>query len=516
MARTDRRRIEVKGTLRALTPVLIGGTHEPGLDVVPLRDGAGRVVIPASSLAGVLRHHAIRYLDSNTDTVKWLFGTSDVGASRLRVHELRAHGTPTQTLRDGVGIDRRHGVAAENVKFDRVQLDAGTEFDLCLCYESAVRHDDDDPACDLFHLLVDSLMRGELRVGAGVTRGQGRMQLQNAQRRVIDLCDAESLLTALVEGSDTWEMLDAPTSVTPTGLTVTVHWRPVTPVLSAVSVSDGAVDIAPLVLPDQGTTPGTSTLRMVLPGTSIKGVLRSEVERVVRTLCEEDAPEGFLEQLENPLVGALFGGSRRRSVVAVDDVFSQPVLSRDDAAELLVDWHAMLAVRGDDKSRLVTLRSALDERRKGLTGALIPTAHVAVDRWTGGPVDGALYSVLEPHGFEWEPLVIHIDVDNVGSKLGAGAALALVVLVLGAVTDAEVGFGFGTHRGLGSIAVTSLKASARSGADLVNEVADALNQYRPDSYLLDSINDDLRTRLSELLMSAVDQYLKSKTQRVGS
>jgi len=506
MARADRRRIEVKGTLRAVTPLLVGGTREPGLDVVPLRDGAGRLVVPASSLTGVLRHHATRHLRADAMTIAQLFGTSDVGASRLVVRELRATGTPSQTLRDGVGIDRRHGVAAENVKFDRVQLDAGTDFELFVSYDTAAKADDEDPAKALFDQLVDDLLRGELRVGAGTTRGQGRVHLVDAMRRTIDLCDAQSVLAVLGGGSHTWERIEAPEQAPSRGLTVVIEWRAVTPVISAVRVNDGAVDHAPMVLARVGDGTTRAALHMVLPGTSIKGVMRSEVERMVRTLCDEDAPEGFLEQLAHPLVVALFGGVDRRSALWVDDVLSEPVLTGVDEAGLLDDWHAMLAARGDDSTRLKRLRDALDLRRQGLPGVLIPTSHVAVDRWTGGPVDGALYSVLEPHGIGWEPMVLRVDVDAVDPNLGTEAALALLVLVLDAVTAGEVGFGFGTHRGLGSVAVDRLSSSSDREDRVVAAVVTALNSYKAGVRLLDTLDDHLRSDLAEALTGAVDRH----------
>ncbi|MDQ1295345.1 MAG: hypothetical protein QG608_3230, partial [Actinomycetota bacterium] len=88
-------------------------------------------------------------------------------------------------------------------------------------------------------------------------------------------------------------------------MTITVRWKPVGPVLVKDSLEGAVVDTLPLTARDT-----RGRVRLLLPGSSIKGVLRSHAERIVRTLLDRDAPASLRTALESerlPGVVGLFG-----------------------------------------------------------------------------------------------------------------------------------------------------------------------------------------------------------------
>ena len=86
---------------------------------------------------------------------------------------------------------------------------------------------------------------------------------------------------------------------------------------------------------------------------------------------------------------------------------------------------------------------------------MLPTQHVAIDRWTGGAAEGLLFSVLELHDSNWEPLEIRLNLARLPVE-HADAAVALTILVLRDFAAGWIPLGSQTTRGLGAITVTSI------------------------------------------------------------
>lgn len=496
-------RTEVKGTLVAVEPLLVAGEALPGTDAAPLRDGAGRYLIPGSSLAGVLRHAALA-LGFDESVVRDLFGTHDVethGASRVVVRDALAVGPVRANIRDLVGIDRRSGAAAENIKFDRVALAAGTQFEFSVRLDSRRESELRGHLETLLSLLVD----GGIRVGSGGTRGQGCIILRDALVRHTDLADARAVVDLMRQPDAGWGRFQH-TVPSLDRLTVEFDWEPCSALLSAVGVDDGAVDHAPLVEVD-GSDP--RTLRMVLPGTSIKGAMRSRVDYIMRTIQGVDAPTLHEEQMIDSPAELLFGSTRHRSMIAVDDATADVLVAEDP----MTTWNDLLSDGTDSTNRTVKLRADLAKARGGAKGRLVPATHVAVDRWTGGPVDGALYSVLEPHGFDWTPLRVHVDTRALVKNGNSGAALAMLTLCFDDLMTGRVPLGFGTYRGLGSIRINGVRATYTGDDPSIRAFCGAIESAPCENGLLETLDDGLRNVLAAGLRSALDAWEPSQGGR---
>lgn len=121
-------------------------------------------------------------------------------AGRVRVPDLRLRegagesgwGGVTE-LRDGVGMDRDTGTAAERIKFDLEALPAGARFDFELVAE---------PEADLavVALAVGELRQGNIPLGGRVTRGLGEVALDDFAIHQVDLADPAQLVGYLARG----------------------------------------------------------------------------------------------------------------------------------------------------------------------------------------------------------------------------------------------------------------------------------------------------------------------------
>ena len=371
MARNLSSRMLVKGTLVAVSPVHVGGISlDPEIDLALAIDGQGRFYIPGTSLAGALRAWMEKALGDGQGaktTTDFLWGTvlettkQPNHASFVLVEDAPITGAIAE-VRDGVGIDRILGAAAERVKYNQAILPKGTEIPLDMTVEIAESGLDEEGSKQVLELLQDvliSLKHKRLRIGASKTRGMGRVELKDLSVCQQTLNTREGMLQALKQQGRGLAVDDLSTQSSlqsrPT-LDITINWHPVGS-LMVKSESDGiTVDHLPLV-----SAVDSRNLAFVLPGSSIKGALRTQAERIVRTIRQRPVPDSgdlshrFMEQLdEYSLITALFGRAAKVEknsnfgnkptqlgyvgALAVDDCYAQ--------SQHYVDSQVLAACRG--------------------------------------------------------------------------------------------------------------------------------------------------------------------------
>lgn len=192
--------------------------------------------------------------------------------------------------------------------------------------------------------------------------------------------------------------------------------------------------------------------QLLIPGTSIRGALRSRASRIARTvLAAQDelptcASHDLHEQIaaEPNLVRYMFGCTEYRGAITVHDCLS-------------------------------TKR-----------GKRIEVTHNAIDRWTGGVIEGGLFTEAVYLGTKWQPITIDIDLrqllNNIEAEKGpedreqskpshadyAHAAYVLLGLVLAELSAGTLPLGSRSTRGLGQVVVTTIEVEGadRKGVDL--------------------------------------------------
>src|SRR5262249_12449466 len=150
------------------------------------------------------------------------------------------------------------------------------------------------------------------------------------------------------------------------------------------------------------TSRNNGSLSLVLPGSSIKGAMRSHAERIVRTVLDRELKGNFLQDLQLPLIDDLFGvrglskdeaksdeGPDEKSssdplpglsALSIDDCFGTRKLT-------VAQWQEVQSATNDDDLQKVLKAAGLSPWSQAY--------HVAVDRWTGAAAEGMLYTVLE-------------------------------------------------------------------------------------------------------------------------
>jgi CRISPR/Cas system CSM-associated protein Csm3 (group 7 of RAMP superfamily) len=516
MARKIASRLLIKGTLTALTPLHVGGYGtSPDTDLPLAQNGRGEWYMPGTSLTGVIRAWCERACP-NENFVTYLFGPpmqrgdEDSGhASFVLIEDAVIHlqGKPIET-RDGVGIDRVLGVAAENIKFDRAVLPRGSQLDFQMTIEIAAQKKDEtkeqfqrraiQTRAIAGHLLA-ALQNEELRFGAARTRGLGRAKLKLQELNEQTVNNRDGILKVLRGESEarTAEELQSADSAIELRkqprLEVEIKWKPKGALMVKAGYEGVGVDMLPLV---SSVNDGVA---LVLPGSSLKGTLRSHAERIVRTVKPpEDQVKTisgmkFADQIEVKLINELFGARNKSKAhkqggngannktpqlglgaLSVDDCYALKPMNPDA-------WQFVerATAKPDEDSRTWELRKAIDPSleppiadEEGTNDVAAQDSakerfaavkehrfeishHVAIDRWTGGASEGALFSVLAPHSIEWEEMRLTIDLTRIPKEEHL-ACIALLLFVLRDLMQERIPLGFATNRGMGEIEIEQI------------------------------------------------------------
>lgn len=517
MARKRNHRLIMEGTLQARTPLHVGGMRDSVETDLPLAcDGQGRWYVPGTSLAGPLRAWVSdAFADGPALAEQWFgfqAGQGDDGRASHVVVEDAPLTLPSDLgpeIWDGVGIDRQWGSAAEGVKYDRAILPAGTTFPLRLTVElPPVGPDQTAPwaapaaARSLLGRLLQALEQGQIGFGAAKTRGLGSVVLRSENLRIAeeDWSSPQGVLDLLQNRRKTLDtqalVLAAPALAMRRRrrLTFKIHWRPAGPVMVKAGYEGVTVDMLPMLSGGE-----SGKLGLVLPGSSVKGALRSQAERIVRTVIGVDprsdwshlAPrERHAAQVDVPLVRELFGVAKKSPRAGATEPLVEPSLATDGrgrrgalavatcyATNLPLEPHRWLAH---------TTTTPADDARRQLP-YLEPAYHVAIDRWTGGAADNFLYSTLEPFGVAWEPLMLTVDLETLASRAPAAsveeaaldqsnaarqgeefcqAAVFLLALLVRDLAMTRIPVGFAGNRGYGSIQVTRMELEVEGVPEL--------------------------------------------------
>jgi CRISPR/Cas system CSM-associated protein Csm3 (group 7 of RAMP superfamily) len=519
--------LAILGRLVARTAVHIGsGEGSEITDSLFRRDVKGHYLIPGTAIGGALRTVATRLAprmhegaklckallppdgknvdETSAHNEDWtscncmvchLFGEINPNegrtggrASRLFIANAKASESQilSSRIRDGVGIDRqsRTAASAAKAKFDLEVLPKGSAFELRLELEDA---DEDDE--QLLAATLAEWQAGRLWLGGRVARGLGAFQLREAQVIRRDLSD-ETGLMAFLNSDQPWK--DAP--VIPDWFTP--HLEPAQK--EAQNTTDGREGVArsfvslrldlqfeSLFLTNDTVAAALSGFdhaplleaiakdgEAILPGASLRGVLRSQAERIARTLTtlevdnvsdfgarcpacdplrrptkqdEEDARKDMdaLPESEKEANRLKHRAALRVPLASCDALLKGYVQSTKEVKDEQLCLACLLFGNSRRGSRLV-IEDALSSNqpsRKVLD-------FLAIDRFTGGGKEGAKFDALAL----WQPVFsVRLHLENPQDWELGWLALALRDLAEGLVA-----VGFGAAKGFGQAKIKAL------------------------------------------------------------
>ncbi|QUB71872.1 CRISPR-associated protein [Prevotella multiformis] len=447
MENTYRYRQLARIILETETPLAIGsGNKDIKTDSVVAKDINELPYIPATTLAGLIRHSLPEELQEY-----WMGfqKKKDGEGSRIMLSEgkiLSADGNPIDGLNfDNLDEDaimrlcrelpiRQHvrinqqGTAVKNGKFDEEIVPKGVRF----CFEIELMAEKDKPG--IMDTILSIIQSDGFRIGSGSRSGFGKIKVVGILRRDLDLCVPDELALYLGKSSSlakAWEGYRPHTpsaAIDPDCILYTLELRPVDFMFFGSGFGDDRSDMTfvrePVVTSwDRGEATVEELERVILiPASSVKGALAHRTAYHYNRLEGVFADKKTAEELEkntgkeNKAVKTLFGSEGDR--------------------------------KGKNKQRGNILFSDVIEKQKAPLEKKVLN-HVKIDRFTGGAVDGALFSeeVLYAPGkiFNLELMLRKTAVDEKDGKIVKAFEAALTDLCRGYLP-----LGGGVNRGNGT------------------------------------------------------------------
>jgi len=341
-------KIILQGRLHLESPLIIGSGRDEFADIEVLKDENGNPFIPGTSIIGVLRH----YFNENFPEHKgndcdsfWGFSEKTNSDTQRSIqssficHDLYARMAKI-TLRDGIKIDPKTQTAEDKGKYNFEIIETGALFDLR--WEVTLRQiHSKDAFMQILATIIEPLASGTFSIGAKTNNGFGRCKLENINVIEFDFKNKEDVLKWLEQDfSGGKSRLDGAYKKQNNDFTIEAKFA----VKNSIIVRAYSEK---LYMPDAANI--TSNNDFVIPGTSLKGVIRNRALKILKTLDVESAEQK---------INSLFG-------IAGEEEDTEKIKSR-----VVVDEKIIENVEPEQQTR------------------------IKIDRFTGGTVKTALFNSM--------------------------------------------------------------------------------------------------------------------------
>lgn len=381
--------------IEAITPLAVkSGDNNMLTDSLVALDVNGLPYIPGTSIAGVIRH-AI-----GNDKAKDFFGkhesekAEDRHGSDIIFTECRMVGKDG-TVIDGMAFDvllnddfyshfrklpiRQHvrinhrGVASDSGKFDEQVVFKGTRF----CFEFEILSQG-EKGQDIFNSIIGILRDDTLRIGSSTRRGLGEIKIYSLQTAVLNLNNKLDLQAYLDKPSSLnngdwskWKQEDVTTTISSCKEyhKYELRLKPDDFFLFGSGMGDDEADMIPVketCIYWKEMLPIFQTELVLIPGASVKGALAHRVAFYYNQLTDQYA-DGKTEKELDEICGS--------NNLAVKELFGYEGEKKEGKT---VEQKVGNVIISD-----VFLDKQLNDKLLN---------HIAIDRFTGGTIDGVLFS----------------------------------------------------------------------------------------------------------------------------
>jgi CRISPR/Cas system CSM-associated protein Csm3 (group 7 of RAMP superfamily) len=459
----------ISGRLKTISGLHIGsGAFSETTDSPVSRNIDGKIIISGTALAGSLRALATRLAphlggrkcivfdeDASAEScdcqVCDLFGsintsksTNEGTASKIWFYDAVLEHDLITSIRDGVGIDRetRTSARAARAKYDYEVIPKGSKFSFQLVFHDVL----DEEQENILASVLKEWCAGRGYLGGSKARGLGNIKLEDIKLYTINLSNKDILMTYLKETNpmkaaveeENWLGTKLNSVKSRVGKEDDYLYNSFVQIDFTLKFAGGFVinDALKAVQTGFDLCPKMEHGTFMMPGSSLRGAVRSHAEKIARTIVTLDSKtkEEFLIKCpacnpfanqKSPLTscGSLFKEYKRKnSNVEIRDAQLCPacqLFGSPDKGSRLYFSDAYLT--GPTKIKIMDF--------------------LAIDRFTGGGKEGAKFDAV----VLWRPsFKARIFMDNMKEW-----HLGWLMLVLKDLNDGLVSFGFGQNKWFG-------------------------------------------------------------------
>lgn len=379
-------RLLARFVIEAKTPLAIGNGQKDILtDALVATDVNGLPYLPASSISGVIRSMLVvdkqdrlwgyqyknkgRGSEISFTEAKILNSEGEVmdGLVSNPFEDSLLQHYQTLPIRQHVCITDK-GTAKKHGKFDEQVVYAGTRF----CFEIEIVAEEE--SADNMQALIDSVRNQDFRIGGGTRSGFGEVKVVKVQSCILELDKAEHMQRYLDKPSDldkgtAWWAKESEADKDPLPeadiTSYTLDIQPLDFIMfgSGFASEDGNSDMTTAKASKVDWSSGKGEMKieqMLIPATSVKGALRHRVAYHFNRLTGKWAT--------SPDAVAAILKDRNE----VDDLFGYQSEDESKTVPGRVFFSDVIELDANAKQKLLN--------------------HVSIDRFTGGAIDGALFT----------------------------------------------------------------------------------------------------------------------------
>lgn len=433
--------------LEAETPLIISSGRKSMLtDSEILKDVNDLPYIPGTTLAGVIRH----IIDKEQDNL--YFGVkskskkdnkdskgSDIIFSEAKLLDLNGkvqdgilnNGLNTEFYNSFKRLPKRNrvcithkGVAKEGGKFDEEVIFKGSRFAFDI--EMVVKSSDDSKAENFFEEVLNAMANETFRLGGGTRNGFGKISIKEIRKRKLCLTYKRDLNAYIKSSSSldsdysSWEVFKTNNASSDECITYHLTLKPIDFFTFGSGLPDREADAVPVketIISWNGKEGRMIKNALLIPATSIKGAIAHRV--------------AFHYNIK----------AKKYAMEILPNCFESYCGNNNDAVRLLFGYQDK--VKGEQKRGLCIFDDILST--SSVNEKILN--HVKIDRFTGGAMDGALYSEKVIDGRDLE-FTTTIRVINTKEK-DLAIALKCLEESFNDINRGTLTFGGGSGRGHG-------------------------------------------------------------------
>lgn len=382
--------------IEAKTPIAVGnGEMDVMSDAIVAKDANGLPYIPGSTLAGVIRHSLadkeladklMGYQERKKgEGSKFIITEAKIlDADQKPVDGLRPDALEESFLQNYAELPiRQHvrinhkGTAEGKGKFDNEVVFCGTRF----LFEMELMMEDSET--ENWQKFIDVLGRADFRLGAGTRNGYGEVEVVRIDSKILDLNKEEDLKLYLKKSSrldsdwEGWTKTDRPQSTADGWDVYKLNISPDDFFLFGSGMGDEAGDadmtaVTERVVEWKNDKGDFTERKTLIPGSSVKGALRHRVAFHYNKLEQIWATKDTVDKYDvksNLAVREIFGYEDQDA----DESKGEKKIVRGNAI-----FSDIIKYDVENKEKLIN--------------------HVSIDRFTGGAIDGALFTEKPIYG----------------------------------------------------------------------------------------------------------------------
>ena len=371
--RFDNCKIVFSGVLENITPLIIGCGDDSETDSDVLKNYDGNPYIGGSSFAGILRHHFENYYKNFFNIDKYFgYSVNDEGnGSKIFFSDITLKNEAKIQIRDGIKVNKR-GIAEDRAKFDYEVIEPNAKFAFKIEISSA--DNDKDEMLKIIATLKRDIKEERIKIGAKTNLGFGKIKFIEDNLSLYDLRNKTDIIKWLKKENNKYTCAQLlPIEFTNNDFKIDFYF----------TIKDS------LIVKHYSTDPQApdaehfkSGGKHIIPGTSLKGVIRARGEKILNTLNIAD---------KERLATYLFGGNSQFIKNSGND---NGVADNNDSVKDVSK--VKNSINNGNKSSTGSIPSRLQVSEVAIeqNAASAIQQRIKIDRFTNATVNSALFDSM--------------------------------------------------------------------------------------------------------------------------